>query len=241
MRPLRLPRVSGPLLGAICALAWTFSAGAGSAPIEQPFSQVFARFNSAVPQYRAFRRIEAGALDATDKQGWLEAWTEFTPQQGFRFDVVREQGSEYIRNKVLRKLLLNEQELLQHGRALRAALTPANYAFENGGSAGGLQRILLKPQRKSHGIVSGSLLIDPADEAIVRMEGRLVKSPSFFVRDVDVAWTFARIGDHLVPTAMNTQARVRFYGRSYLKMTYDYASVDGRPSESLRASTGGRE
>ena len=67
---------------------------------------------------------------------------------------------------------------------------------------------------------------------MVRIEGRLVKSPSFWVRDVDVTWKFMKAGETMVPTELSSSARVRFYGRSNFKMTYDYVQVDGRPVES---------
>ena len=44
------------------------------------------RFNTDTPPaYRAFRRLEGG-LTASNKQGWLEAWTEFVPGRGFTYD-----------------------------------------------------------------------------------------------------------------------------------------------------------
>jgi hypothetical protein len=95
-----------------------------------------------------------------------------------------------------------------------------------------LTRVLLYPNRKSHGIVRGSTLIEPDTGAVVRIEGRLVKSPSFWVRDVDVTWKFMRVGETIVPTELSSSARVRFYGRSNFKMTYDYVQVDGQPVES---------
>ena len=71
-------------------------------------------------------------------------------------------------------------------------------------------------------------MLEPEIGGIVRMEGRLTKSPSFWVRDVDVTWKFTRIGDAMVPTELSSSARVIFYGRQPFKMTYDYEMVDGR-------------
>ena len=141
-------------------------------------------------------------------------------------------------NKVLRGVLKGEAELLEHGKPLRAALAARNYRFEDGGMTdSGLARVLLHPNRKSEGIVHGSALIEPDAGLVVRIEGRLVKSPSFWVRDVDVTWKFKRIGNTVVPTELSSSARVRFYGRSNFKMTYDYVQVDGRPVDgALKAS-----
>jgi hypothetical protein len=57
-----------------------------------------------------------------------------------------------------------------------------------------------------------------------------VKSPSFWVHDVDVTWTFARIGGHVLPTEMSSLGKVRLYGRSMFRMVYHYVTVDGQPT-----------
>jgi hypothetical protein len=199
-----------------------------SSQSEPSLERVVERFNTvAPPAYRAFRRLEGG-LSSASRQGWLEAWTEFVPGRGFSYEVVREGGHEYVRNKVLRNLLESEQELIERGHPLRAQFVPKNYSFTDGGTADGLQRIILKPNRKSDGIVNGSLWLDTETGSLVRIEGRLVKSPSFWLRDVDVTWKYANIGGHDLPVEMISSGRVRIFGRSTFKMNYDYVSIDGR-------------
>ena len=230
-------RTSVPFLTISVILLWSLGPSAESGlPIDR-FEISLAKFNNAgPPAYRAFRRLEAGIPGST-KQGWLEVWTEYRPDQGFSYEVIREDGYEYVRNRVLRGVLKAEAELLEHGKPLRAALAERNYRFEDGGlTESGLSRLLLHPNRKGEGIVRGSALIEPDAGAVVRIEGRLVKSPSFWVRDVDVTWKFKRVGETIVPTELSSSARVRFYGRSNFKMTYDYVQVDGRPIDgALRA------
>jgi hypothetical protein len=189
-----------------------------------------ARFNvTAPPAYRAFRRLEAGN-PGSKKTASMDVWTEYQPGRGFTFEVVREEGSEYIRNRVLRGLLTSEQDLITRGKPLRAPLDLKNYSFEDGGTTeSGLRRVLLKAARKSDGIVNGSLFMEPESGDLVGIEGRLVKSPSFWVRDVDVTWKYGRIGGQLVPMEMSTVGRVRLYGRATFRMVYDYVSIDGQP------------
>ena len=200
------------------------------------FEQVLAKSNTvAPPPYRAFRRMEGGLIDS-DKRGWIEAWTEYTPGRGFTYEVVREGGSEYVRNKILRGMLVSEQKLIAGGKRLHASLESMNYRFEDGGMAdGGLQRVLLKPAKKSDGILNGSVLVDPESGLMTRIEGRLVKSPSFWLRDVDVTYKYAHVGDRVVPVEMTSTGRVRMFGRSNFRMVYDYESIDGRPT-TLKAS-----
>jgi hypothetical protein len=223
-------RIAVPLLATLMMALWSFApTTAATAPSSQ-LDVILAKFNNGPPPaYRAFRRLEAGTR-GTAKYGWLEVWTENRPGAGFSYTVIREGGYDYVRNKILHGVLKGEAELLAHGKPLRAALVPRNYEIEDGGvTDAGLMRLLLHPARKSEGIVRGSALVEPDGGSVVRIEGRLVKSPSFWVRDVDVTWKFTRFGDAVVPTELASSARVVFYGRQPFKMTYDYEMVEGRP------------
>lgn len=209
-----------------------------STAAEPVFEQVLAKSNTvAPPPYRAFRRMEGGLADS-EKRGWLEAWTEYTPDRGFTYEVVREGGSEYVRNKILKGMLVSEQKLIAGGKRLHASLESKNYFFEDGGMTDtGLQRVLLKPAKKSDGILNGSVLLDPESGLITRIQGRLVKSPSFWLRDVDVTYKYAHVGNRVVPVEMSSTGRVRMFGRSNFRMVYDYESIDGRPT-TLKATLG---
>lgn len=228
MTPQRRPATVAPLMAFGVALICSAGQLAGAGYTAPPYEMVLARFNTAAPPaYRAFRRLEAGN-PGSGKHATLEAWTEYRPGAGLTVEIVRESGSEYVRKHILRNLLENEQELVARGRPLRAAIVERNYRLEDGGTTDtGLQRVLLKAARKSEGIVNGSLYLEPEAGYVTRIEGRLVKSPSFWIRDVDVTWRYARIGEHVLPVEMTSSGRVRLYGRSSFKMVYDYESIDG--------------
>ena len=68
----------------------------------------------------------------------------------------------------------------------------------------------------------------------VRLQGRLAKSPSFWVKTVDIVRTYKRIDGAVVPVALHTKAEVRFLGEATLRMTYVYSEIDGRPLASTR-------
>ena len=222
-------RTAVPILTISGILLWSLGLSAGVELTADHFQPVLDRFNSsAPPAYRAFRRLEAGRPDS-GKHGWLEVWTEHRPGSPLKYTVVREGGYDYVRNNVLRDLLKREAELVANGKPLRAPIVPRNYTVEEGGmTESGLLRLLLHPARKSEGVVRGAAFIEPELGGVVKIEGRLVKSPSFWVRDVDVTWKFTRIGDDIVPTELSSSARVMFYGRQPFKMTYEYETVDGR-------------
>jgi hypothetical protein len=235
----RGPLVLAPILASCFALLGSTGHLSAADSAEEAFERVLAKSNTAAPPpYRALRRLEGGLTKNSDKHGWLEAWTEYQPGRGFTYEIVREGGSDYVRNKVLRGMLSGEQDLIARGKRLRASFDSKNYAFEDGGLTDeGLQRILLKPVKKSDGLVNGSVWVEPDTGLIARIEGRLVKSPSFWLRDVDVSWKFANAGGHIIPLEMTSSGRVRIFGRSSFRMAYDYVSIDGRPTgNSLKAA-----
>ena len=180
--------------------------------------------------YRATRRLEA---QNGSRIGWLEAATEYSPASGFRYQIISEGGSSYIRTKVLKAVLDGEQEAIALGEATRSALGRANYTFQpNGVDADGLANVLLVPRRKEHVLLSGVMFLQPEGQ-LVRLQGRLAKSPSFWVKQVDIVRTYARIEGAVVPIALESRAQVRMLGPATLYMTYHYTEIDGRTVRSI--------
>jgi hypothetical protein len=169
----------------------------GTRTVSQPIP---ALQETPVRQYRALRRMHA-ANEKFNQEGWLECWTEFD-ERGFRYEIVAERGSDYIRDKVLKTLLRREQELISGGNAGRAEINEENYLFAEGGDAQDLQTgertVILKPKRKD-------MLL------------------------VDVVREFARVDGVRVPIATDTVARLKFAGTSRLDVRYHYETINGRP------------
>jgi len=189
--------------------------------------QQFLAQDDTQPAYRATRRLEART---GDKHGWLEAVTEYTAQNGFNYEITAEGGSDFIRRKVLRALLHGEREVISQGDSARSSLARANYTFQpNGVDHDGLANVLLSPRRKEPVLVAGTMFLQPADGNLVRLEGRLAKSPSFWVKNVDIVRKYERIGGAVVPVALESKAQMRMLGGSgTLRMTYTYSEIDGR-------------
>jgi hypothetical protein len=216
-------RLAVPLL--LIAVAAQLGAAAPDGA-EQAVQQFLARDDGQHP-YRATRRLEA---ENGDRRAWLEATTEYSPAVGFRYTITAEGGSEQIRGRVLRAMLAGEQEVIARGETAQSALALANYTFlSNGVDADGLANILLSPRRRTRVLVSGSMSLRTDDGGLVRLQGRLVKNPSFWVRNVDIVRTYARIDGVVVPVRLESTAHVRFLGPAALRMTYAYSEIDGRP------------
>ena len=177
-------------------------------------------------EYRALRRMHARS-DRFNHEGWLDAWTELD-NQGFRYSIVTERGSDYLRTKVLRTMLQREQDLIAAGHADRVAITEQNYAFgDDRTDDDGYRYVLLKPKRKEVTLVDGQMVLSP-DGSLLRIEGRLAKNPSFWTSLVNVTRHFATIDGVRVPVSTETVAKVKFAGQSQLDIFYEYESINGR-------------
>jgi hypothetical protein len=180
--------------------------------------------------YRAVRQLEA---ENGNRKGWLEALTEYSPAAGFQYRISAEGGSEYIRGQVLKAILDGERDVIARGETSRSALSPANYTFQaNGVDAEGLAKIAVSPRRSESALLSGTMFLNPTGGDLVRLEGRLAKSPSFWIKNVDIVRIYERIHGVVVPVALETKAQVRFHGNARLRMTYVYTEIDGRPVRS---------
>lgn len=184
-------------------------------------------FDRATParQYSASRRLEASG---SGQQAWLDVQTDYTASFGLVYEVTAEGGSGYIRSRVLRSLLDEEQRLVARGASAAVAITPSNYRFiPEAVDADGLAVVGIRPLRKAPSLIAGRIFLTAAGD-LVRIEGRLVKNPSFWVTRVQVVRSYRRINGVLMPVALETTAQLRLLGSSVLRMTYRYVEVDDR-------------
>ena len=217
----RLPAVLLVALAVPAALA----AGMGDAA-DDSMRQFLAR-ESRDHHYRGTRRLEA---QNRDRFGWLEATTDYSPVTGFRYQVTAEGGSGFVRDRVLRAVLDAERDLVARRTPDRFALAHANYTFAPKGiDPEGLAAISLSPKREDHVLVEGTMFLKPGDGELVRLQGRLVKNPSFWVKRADVTRLYQRIGGVVVPVEVSASAQLRLFGPATLRMTYSYLEIDGRP------------
>lgn len=178
-------------------------------------------------QYRAYRRMHADS-EHFGQEGWLEAWTEMD-DRGFRYTIVSESGSEYIRTKVLKAVLRREQELIAAGENRRSELTPDNYDFQRETYENGERYVQIKPKRKDVMLVDGRMVLSSDGRELLRVEGRLSKNPSFWTSLVNVIRHYARLDGVRVPISTESVAKVRFAGVARLDVRYEYTSINGRP------------
>jgi hypothetical protein len=176
---------------------------------------------------KATRHLEAGTL-AGKHRGWMDVETSVAPSGAFKWDVISEGGSERTREKVFRALLATEAEAWRSGERDASALSTANYQFLPAGSAAnGQLRLQLKPLRDDSRLIDGVLTVSDDGHPVV-LEGRLAKSPSFWVKSVTIVKRYARVGGVSLPVDIESLADVKMFGKARFSMRYNYSTVNGR-------------
>ena len=223
------------LLTALTALA-TAESASGPATLEPIFNRFLSRADEPLVTYRGTRHLE-GRNERFHAWAWMEVATELKPD-GFHYRVIREGGSDLIRGRVFRSMLESEEEVFANGDAARSSFTASNYELTPAdASEPGLVKLFAHPRRKDVTLIDGAVYITDTDADLVRVEGRLAKSPSFWTRRVDVVKRYGRIAGLRVPVRIESTAQMRFAGTSTMTTTYDYDMINGVNVASLQAVT----
>jgi hypothetical protein len=224
--------MSGPgrrlIHGVVAALLAACALGHVRATSNMPVLQRFLALRDPAPtDYRALRHLDA-RNDHFESSAWMDVWTDADRAGGFRYRIVAEGGSEYIRSKVFIATLEMERKMWASGEPERAAFTTENYTFEDRGErSDGLTGLSVTPRRKDLLLLEGSIFLRPEDGELMRIEGRLSKAPSFWTRRVEIVRRYERIAGVRMPVALESVANVRIAGPSTFRMSYEYEIVNG--------------
>jgi hypothetical protein len=177
--------------------------------------------------YEATRRLEASSAKLNES-AWLEALTEYDSAGGFRYRVLDEGGSSRIRRRVLLPVLEAERQNSSLEEWRKAALSPDNYDFSPDiHPVDGMIKVQVAPRRRDVRLVDGAVWLSAQSGELIQLQGRLSKSPSFWVRWVDVTRRYTHLRGAIVPVVVESVADVRLAGVSTFSMRYHYAMVNG--------------
>jgi hypothetical protein len=146
-----------------------------------------------------------------------------------QFQTVSANGWGAARSHVFPRLLESESEASLPGVRERSRITPENYSFEMLGKESINQRpayiIAIAPKTQNKYLVQGRIWVDAEDYAIVRIEGKPAKNPSFWIKSVHFVHTYQKSGFLWLPASDRSVTDVRILGATELTIEYfDYAT-----------------
>lgn len=217
-------------LAALAVVMLTAAAPAAPAPAGLPDVPALHRFLAikfgVIKQASTERHLEA-RTEHFGSEAWMDVRTD-ADETGFRYTVMGEGGSGMVRNRALRATLEQEKRAWTEGQATSAWFTTSNYDFTDQGEVGGLVRIGVAPKRRDLMLVEGHIFLAPDTGALIRVEGYLTRSPSFWTKKVNMVRHYTALSGIQVPIAVESTAQVRLAGTSTFRMTYRYVTLNGQ-------------
>jgi hypothetical protein len=181
--------------------------------------------NGALREYQAHRRFYA-ANPRFNRDSTLEVQTIFQWPYSLRSTVVRQDGSDFIREHVFDKIIEAESDLAVSDQA---DIIPKNYDFSLAGKddcqGRSCWRLAIKPKRKDKFLIDGDVWVDSADYGVSRVHGVPSKHVSMWVSRVEIDKRLCRIDGVWLPDKIESSTSIRFVGDVSLQIEYAYDSV----------------
>lgn len=170
----------------------------------------------------------------TDLRASMVADIAFTAPNTKKFTVVSTQGSKLLVNRVLKRLLKEEESAEQPASKKRIGLDPENYRFSDLHYAavpdGCSYSLSVDPIVPSKYLYRGRIWIDNPDFAVCRIEARPAKKPSFWIKSTEISETYARHGQFWLPKMNTSVSQIRFGGHATLTIDYgNYTGITAAP------------
>jgi hypothetical protein len=187
--------------------------------------------------YAGFRRyiFDNGRLH---KHADLLVTVKCDPDGSKHFDVVTENGWKTANHKILGKMMESEAETSLPQIRPKSRLTPDNYSFamvQQDSIAGRPSYVIdVTPKRKDKYLFEGRIWVDANDYALVRVEGKPAKNPSFWTRSIHFVHQYQKSGDFWFPATTQSITQARIFGKTDVTIQYfDYAPNTAVGSHSL--------
>jgi len=140
-------------------------------------------------------------------------------------------GSKLIIDKVFKKLLEAENDVLDTETRRRSALTDDNYRFTligyESGSSGAAYVLQVEPRTKDKFLYRGRIWVDAEDFAVVRLEAEPGKNPSFWIKKAEIVHVYKKVSDFWLPAYNHSVTAMRFGGRAELTIDYKDYEITG--------------
>lgn len=193
------------------------------------YQQRSAQQAAALAAYSAVTVIHAELPDSS-QQGEFELERKFQAPHSLQFTPMHFTGDGFVKSNVITRLLQSEVDHVEKDDPALTAISPANYKFSYKGASRIGERLVhvyqVKPHQKRPGLFKGRVYLDARTGALVRAEGSVVKSPSFFVKHIEFLQEYADVQSFTLPVHVHSEAKARIVGRTVVDIVHrDYQPV----------------
>lgn len=238
---LGLVLVSLPVLGTLGPAAWAQPADPVSPadPASLTAQQVVRNMvQMNLRRFQALRAYRGTRVYRVDYRGFpgnrsaeMVVNVKYLSPGNKEFLIQSTSGSALIVNRVLKKLLMAEEEESRPEMERRSALTEENYRFSlircETPPSGSMYVLNVEPRRKDKFLYHGQIWVDAKDFAVVRLAADPAQNPSFWIRKVNIFEIYTKVSDFWLPARNHSVTSIRLGGNADLTIDYrDYEITD---------------
>ncbi|GAC1655804.1 MAG: hypothetical protein NVS9B15_16720 [Acidobacteriaceae bacterium] len=191
-------------------LAWPQSSDL--ATIVAKMSEVQHRAQDQHQAYELLRRYQVFDKDDQKLKTDLLARIEFAPPEQKSYTIEKSSGG--IGERAIRHALDHEMDLTRSPE--RVEMTERNYSFTLAGeeTLKGERCFVLEahPKRNDHDLLKARIWVDSDDFHIRKIQGHPQKSPSFWVKDIELTLEYSEMSGMWMHTTTRADADIRFSG-----------------------------
>ena len=187
--------------------------------------------------YTATSVIDASLPDSSQKAEF-ELKRHYVAPGLLEFTPLRSSGDKFVKSNVIVRLLQSEVEHVRKREQAQTAIDSNNYKFSYKGvsqiNGSDVHVFEVKPRTKRVGLFKGKIYVDSSTGHLLRAEGTIVKSPSFFIKRIDFVQDYSTVDGLTLLSHVHSEAQTRLVGKAVVDITHsDYqpqftATADSR-------------
>lgn len=174
----------------------------------------------------------------------MRVCASFVAPNAKTFSVVSQNGSSFMINKVIKRLLESEREASTDEQRARTALNQANYDFELLGqeTVEATPAYILKvaPKADNKFLYRGRIWVSANDFAVMKIEAEPAKRPSIWISKIKVHHRYTKVNDFWLPAENRSTTDVRIGGEATLTIRYTNYAVNRDAATNSCAAMVGR-
>lgn len=193
-------------------------------------AQARAKNQTLLKPYTVTRLYVLVGKDENNQKSEVTAEVRFVPPNVKTYVIKQTEGGG-LGERIVRRMLDGETEIVKDYGATDYTVANYDFALEREELLDG-QRcyvIALSPKRKDKTLLRGNLWVDAATFRVRRMEADPAKSPSWWLKDPHVIFTYGNVDGMWLQTASEFTASVRIFGR-HTMTSRDVKYVAGKPA-----------
>lgn len=157
-------------------------------------------------------------LPDTSQSGEFELQRHYSAPRTLAFKALHFTGDNFVKSNVILRLLQSEVDHVQKDDPALTAISAANYKFSYKGTSDVSGRMVhvfqIKPRQKRSGLFKGKIYVDAYSGTLARAEGKMVRSPSLFIKRIEFVQDYADIDSFTFPVHIHSEAQARIVGRT---------------------------